>query len=110
MKKTINFYDFVKAFTDAGRAEQFSREALAGIFDYIEQAERDAGEELELDVIAICCDFTEASWQDIVSDYSIDISDCESDQDYRDAVQDYLDYHTHGFSIGHGDVFVYVNF
>ncbi len=110
MKKTINFYGFVKAFTDAGRAEQFSREALAGIFDYIEQAERDAGEELELDVIAICCDFTEASWQDIVSNYSIDISDCESDQDYRDAVQDYLDYYTHGFSIGHGDVFVYVNF
>lgn len=110
MKQTIHFSDFAKAFQDSDRANQFSYDALKGIYEFILEAEQDAGEETELDVIAVCCDFTEASWQEIVSNYSIDISDCKTDQDYRDTVQDYLDYHTHGFSIGHGDVFVYVNF
>ena len=59
MKKTINEDQFVQAFKDYGRENQFSREALKALFEYIEGLEEDTGEETELDVIALCCEFTE---------------------------------------------------
>ena len=59
MKTTINEYQFEQAFVKAGRGEQFSREALKALFEYIEELEEDTGEETELDVIALCCEFTE---------------------------------------------------
>ena len=59
MKTTINEYQFEQAFVKAGRGEQFSREALKALFEYIEELEEDTGEETELDVIGLCCEFTE---------------------------------------------------
>ena len=59
MKKSINFYDFERAFVDCGRGNQFTYEGLQTLFDMLEEYEADTGEELELDVIALCCDFTE---------------------------------------------------
>jgi hypothetical protein len=59
MKKTINFYDFTEAFKKAGRADQFTYSGLRAIFDYIEDYEDSADEEIELDVIAICCEYSE---------------------------------------------------
>jgi hypothetical protein len=59
MKKTINFYEFEKTFEDSGRGNQFSYSGLKVLYDYLTDLEEETGEELELDVIAICCDFTE---------------------------------------------------
>lgn len=59
MKTTINEYQFEQAFVKAGRGEQFSREALQALFEYIEGLEAETGEDIELDVIALCCEFTE---------------------------------------------------
>lgn len=59
MKTTINEYQFEQAFVKAGRGEQFSREALKALFEYLQAYEDDGGEEIELDVIALCCEFTE---------------------------------------------------
>jgi hypothetical protein len=59
MHVTINSFDFIKAFEDYGRETQFSREALFALFDYFEELEQDIGEDIELDVIGICCDYTE---------------------------------------------------
>ena len=59
MKKTINQYDFINAFKACDRAEQFSRWALCALFTYVEQIEEDTGQELELDVIALCCEWCE---------------------------------------------------
>lgn len=59
MKKTIYFDDFKKAFEEMDRIEQFSEEGLKALFDYLEEFEKDTGIEIELDVIALCCDFTE---------------------------------------------------
>lgn len=58
MKQTVNFSRFVDAFHAYDRYEQFGYKALQAIFEYIESYEADTGEEQELDVIAICCDFT----------------------------------------------------
>lgn len=59
MKQTINLSQFCDAFKDMGREEQFSYEGKKALFDYIEEIEENTGEEIELDVIALCCEFTE---------------------------------------------------
>lgn len=49
---------FHKAFHDMGRGNQFSYEALDALFDFYSEMAEDA-EGVELDVIGICCDWTE---------------------------------------------------
>lgn len=58
MKETVDIHRFRAAFA-ALRPDNFSRPALAALFDYLDQLEQDLGEEQELDVISICCDWTE---------------------------------------------------
>jgi hypothetical protein len=65
MKQTINESAFIRAFRDFGRDENFSVTGLRALFEYLEQYEQDVGEELELDVIALCCDFHEISVDEI---------------------------------------------
>ena len=59
MKRTINFGDFCDAFFNMGRKDQFSYNGKKALFEYIENLEQDTGDEMELDVIALCCEFTE---------------------------------------------------
>lgn len=60
MKTTITRNDFHDAFLNSSeRKEQFSYEARNALFDYLEDYEASTGEEMELDIIAICCDFAE---------------------------------------------------
>jgi hypothetical protein len=59
MKQTINFYDFEQAFKQHGRIDSFTYQGLKALFGYLEDLEEAIEEELELDVIALCCDFTE---------------------------------------------------
>lgn len=59
MKKTINIYDFRDAFHKAGRGNQFTYDGLTALFEYIEEYEESTGEEIELDVIALCCEYVE---------------------------------------------------
>lgn len=73
MKTTLKFSDFTKAFRDYGRENQFSFEGLSLIYDYITEYERESGEEVELDVIGICCDWSEDSPEELVRAYDIDL-------------------------------------
>lgn len=46
MKQTIKYNDFLHAFREMGRGEQFSYDALKAIFEYIEDSEcKDRAEE-----------------------------------------------------------------
>ena len=56
MKQSVNEYDFLKAFKEC-RPNNFSRAGLFALYDYLEQYEDDTGEEIELDVIALCCEY-----------------------------------------------------
>jgi len=58
MKQTVTESMFGDSFR-AIRPDNFSHEALGALWGYYQQAEEDTGEEMELDVIAICCDWTE---------------------------------------------------
>ena len=80
MKQSINEYQFINAFSDTSN---FSYAGLSALYDYLEQLEDDIGEEIELDVIALCCGFAEYdSLEEFQADYSEDyqtIGDIESD-------------------------------
>ena len=69
MKQTINEYGFMQAFIDFGRKENFSPSALRALFDYYTDIEDGTGEEIELDVIGICCDWCEYDAEDLLLDY-----------------------------------------
>ena len=93
MKQAVDFYDFKRAFEQI-RPDNFSRQGLGVLWDYLEQYEEDCGEELELDVIALCCDFSEDSIENIANSYDIDLSECETDEDKAEEVKEYLEQYT----------------
>lgn len=67
MYQTINFSTFVDAFRALGREDQFSYEAKRMLFDHLEE-----GENVELDVIALCCAYAEEEEEDVRRNYSIE--------------------------------------
>lgn len=89
MKQSITFSQFVDAFRAHDRYDSFGYAGLRIIFDYLEAYEQDTGEEIELDVIAICCDYNMMTIEDIVKGYEIDLSDVDA-QDVEEYVLNYL--------------------
>jgi len=98
MYQTINFSQFVDAFVAMGRQYNFATHAenndlvgwydgLRVLFDYLEDAYDEA---YELDVIALCCDFSHDTALEIANSYNIDVAGLdETDRD--DAIREYLD-------------------
>lgn len=68
MKSTVSIYDFRDAFRQMDR-DYYSYEGYQTLFDYYEEYEDATGEEMELDVIAICCEWTEYTLGEMYSDY-----------------------------------------
>ena len=90
MKQSVNFSAFIDAFHAHGRCDQVGYDALQVLFEYLEQYEEDAGTELELDVFALCCEYSVDSVEYIAEQYGVDLSDCEDDQDKLDTVTEWL--------------------
>ena len=80
--------------------------ALGLIYDYFESAEPD----YDLDVIAICCEFSEQSPAAIAADYSIEIDENENDEEIAGAVLSYLEINTHVIGETDDGKFVYIQF
>ena len=81
MKQSItSVYQFRDAFREANRESQFSYDGLEVLFDYLEQLEQDTGEEIELDVIALCCDYAEEEASTLAAFYNIPLDDLEGDE------------------------------
>ena len=58
MIQTINEYQFADAFKSI-RPDHFSYEGLKALYDYLEDYEDSTGEQIELDVIGLCCEYVE---------------------------------------------------
>jgi hypothetical protein len=93
MKTAVNEFEFLEAFRRYNRFDQFGATALRSLFSYLEDLEDDTGEEMELDVIALCCDYSVDTVIDIAAAYRIDTTDMDEDE-AREAVLDYLNDHT----------------
>jgi hypothetical protein len=113
--QTINSASqFADMFKQSSRAGQFSYEALEAIYEYLDEYSESTGENVELDIVAICCEWYEMTWQEVADQYKVDLSDVE-DEDKPDAVYDFLVDETIGVYRVSGDAgidnsFVFVQF
>jgi hypothetical protein len=90
MKQTIeNASQFRDEFRQCGRADQFSYEALGLLFDYLEDIDPD----YDLDVIALCCEYSENDPLEIARLYGLEI-DADDNAAALEAVLDYLGQNT----------------
>lgn len=87
MKITLTETMFRDQFAAMGRGDQFSYEALNLLFDYLEECDPD----YDLDVISLCCDFSEDDAESIAQNYGIE---CDDPDDLESVVEDYLQEHT----------------
>lgn len=94
MRITVTKTMFKDAFYQANRQDNFSYEGLGILFEYFENLEDDCCASIELDVVAICCEYEELSAADIAENYSIYIDDDMTDEDIVEAVEDYLNDNT----------------
>jgi hypothetical protein len=109
MFQRITLNEFTAAFRAHGRENQFSRRALQALFEHLEQYEEDTGEQIELDVIGLCCDYQEADVDVIIRDYNLDASNCEDDEARREAIENFLNNRT--TVVWHdGDTFLFRQF
>ena len=107
--QTLTKSAFVDAFKQSSRKDQLSHEALEAIFDYLEEYSDSTGEPVEFDIVGICCDLCEQTWQAIASDYGIEIDENENEEEQKQQVYDYLSNETS--VIGEtADGFVFVQF
>lgn len=110
MKQSVYFSDFIDQLNahdrllTAYKGGNFDYDGARILFDYLEGLEADIGEEIELDVIALCCEFSQDSFLNVARDYQIDITDCADDDEIRETVLDYLNEHTS--VCGHDDDFI----
>lgn len=91
MKQTVNFSTFQTAF-ESIRPDNFSYEGLTALFDYLEQLEQDCGEEFELDVIALCCDFSQCSLKEFKDSFTdVAITHDMTDEEKQQAISEFID-------------------
>lgn len=66
-----NGYQLEQLFRECGRENHFSYEGFDALYDYLDEYSDGVGEDFKVDVIAICCDFTEyESWENLYNNYS----------------------------------------
>ena len=93
--QTIDKYTFAEAFKRYNRMENFSYNGMEILFDYLEEYSDATGEPVELDVIALCCEYSEDSIEDIINNYRIDVSEAEGNEDeIKEIVREYLNDNT----------------
>ena len=101
MKRTINKWEFRDAFRDMGRKDQFSYNGLAALFEHLEGYEEDTGEEIELDVIALCCDYSEyATALEAAREYGNDWSPMLFDDDGEERPADEVKEELEAYCLG----------
>lgn len=114
MKQSVNLHTFRESFRTMGRQDQFSRQGLEALFDYLEELEDSIGEEVELDVIALCCDFNEHdSALEAAKEYGwggTARDEDESEEDYSERAEDealeWLRDHTSVIEVSSGSVII----
>ena len=106
--QTINSaYELQQAFKAYGREDNFSYTGLCALFDYLDEG----GADIDLDVIGLCCEYSEEDYADIADNYSIDLSEADGDEDEeKQIVIDYLQDNTIYVGEGSDNNLVYLVF
>ena len=81
--KRINFSNFVEEFEKYNREYQFSYEGKKALFKYLSQLADDIGKPIEIDIIGLCCEFTQyENLQQFNDYYNLDLEDIEDIEHY----------------------------
>jgi hypothetical protein len=89
MKRTINLYEFRDAFHRMDR-RNFSYHGLEVLYDALMEWEDAGGQEIELDVVALCCDYAEDCLDDIAHNHGFTVSEDLNDEERTDAIMQWL--------------------
>ena len=86
MKRTINEHEFIQSFKEWDTYKNhFSINGLRALYTHLTDLEIDLGEDLELDVVAFCCEYTEYnSLEEFQRDYGNDIWDYDKYKTFED--------------------------
>ena len=85
--ETVNEHSFTEAFRQI-RPDNFSYEGQKALYEYLEDLSEDIGTPIELDVISICCDYSEyESFEDLKKDYRYHFKDVESLRDHTTVIE-----------------------
>ena len=93
MIQTISESDFIQAFYDMDRKDQFSYNGLKALYEYMESCESEENT-IKLDVIAVCCEFCEyESIDEYLKENNTDTErkDYDDDNDYKKAVMEEIE-------------------
>ena len=87
MIETVTLNDFIDRFRAFDRYDNFGYEGLKALFEYLEEYEDSTGEQIELDVIALCCDYTfYESLEEFQSEYGDDYQSIEDIENYTQVI------------------------
>ena len=86
MIQTLRLSDFTNAFRNSDRKDQFSYEAQTILFDYFEEYEESTGEQIEFDMIGVCCEWAEDTPENIAAAYDIEF------MDYKEAEKEVVEW------------------
>ena len=99
MKMTLTTYDIANALREDENA-RWSRAGAFALAEYLEQLEEETGEEMELDTVAIRCDYSEYEtaelWaidyfcDDIFACMGIDLGGEETEEEREGLIRDYI--------------------
>lgn len=99
--KELNAWDIKREFEEMNR-DYFSIDAIQALMELTDD------EQVELDVIAICCEFTEYSEDDLLTDYGYLVED-ENYQDEEEKLEgllEELENHTTLYHLDNGNYLV----
>jgi len=96
MKTTLSTYEIADALLNDSNAN-WSRAGALALAQYLEEWEESTGEEMELDVVAIRCDFSEwSSLQEWAEDYFVNwrddlgIQEGDAEEEIDEKIREYI--------------------
>lgn len=104
--QSVSCTKFMDAFYAAGRGNKFSYDALECLFEHYDELSISIGEPWELDVIGICCEWTESTPEEFLKDNGIEL---EEGQSIHDVVISELLSSTVFFELDNGS-FLFMNY
>ena len=87
----ITQYEFSDLFAKRGRSETFSYRARIALFEYLNDLALDTGSPIEIDVVEICCEWTEYPNITVAAqECGYEDEDEDEDEDAEDEMLEYL--------------------
>jgi len=66
---TVTESQFIREFDEMGRSNNFSPLARRKLYERMEDFSQDMGEDVDFDVIGICCEWSEMSAEELIEAY-----------------------------------------